>query len=76
MLSQLALLVLLLSSCEDPQADVQDVSFLVAFHGYNVTHDGIITLDDGSRYQIVPNGNEKGLARLEVIIQCPFKSGI
>lgn len=67
MFSQLALLVLLLSSVEDPVANVQDVSFLVMTHGFNVTQDGIVTLDDGSKYQIVPNGCEKGLARLEVI---------
>jgi hypothetical protein len=67
MFSQLTLLVLLLSSCEDPRADVQDVSYLVAFHGYNVTYDGIVTLDDGSLYQLIPNGEERGLARLEII---------
>jgi len=67
MFSQLTLLVLLLSSCEDPQADVQDVSFLVVSHGFNVTQDGIITLNDGDRYQLIPNGEEKGLAQLEII---------
>jgi len=66
--SQLALLVLLLSSVEDPVADVEDVSFVTMTHGFDTTRDGIITLDDGSKYQIVPNGYEKGLARLEVLI--------
>ena len=68
MFSQLTLLILLLTSVEDPQANVEDVSFLVMTHGFNVTQDGVVTLGDGSQYQLVPNGNEKGLARLEVII--------
>jgi hypothetical protein len=65
---QLTLLVLLLASVEDPQSSVEDISFLVAIHGFIVTQEGIVTLDNGDRYQLVPNGNEKGLARLEVII--------
>jgi hypothetical protein len=65
--SQLTLLILLLSSVEDPSANVEDVSFVTITHGFDTTRDGIITLDDGSRYQIIPNGEERGLARLEVI---------
>jgi hypothetical protein len=66
--SQLTLLVLLLASVEDPQTSVGDVSFLVMTHGFNVTRGGVVTLDDGDQYQIIPNRYEKGLARLEVII--------
>jgi len=68
LLSQLTLLVLLLSSMEDPSISVQDTSFLVMTHGFDVTKDGVVTLDDGSQYYLIPNGDEKGLARLEIVL--------
>ena len=67
MLSELTLLVLLLSSFDDPRADVHDVSLLVMAHGFQVTYEGIVTLEDGSQYQIEPNGDEPGLANLRGI---------
>jgi hypothetical protein len=68
-LSQLTLLVLLILSTDDPATDVRDVSFLVMTHGFNVTERGIVTLDDGDQYQLIPNGEERGLARLEIITE-------
>ena len=68
LLSQLTLLVLLLSSMEDLSINVQDLSFLVMTHGFDTTKDGIVILDDGSQYYLIPNGDEKGLARLEIVL--------
>lgn len=54
-------LVLLLAGFHDPGASVQDVSFLVAMHGFDVTQDGLVAID-GEEWQIVPIGDAWGLA--------------
>ncbi|MCK9571097.1 hypothetical protein M0R72_19265 [Candidatus Pacearchaeota archaeon] len=41
---------------QDERGSIQDWSFLLAFHGYNVPNVGILVLD-GERYEIAENGS-------------------